>query len=285
VARWSRSGLLRPSLLRAVGALADEFDQPQRKPQRRVRSVKRGLEVASVAALMQTRSSVARAIGSASVRERPACHGLIGDAWTRPPARSRRNRCAGRCPAQRSPASSGRAGRPGVSRPATRCPEWLGARGARARCRAVSSSGGPRMARVTRPAGLVLVVDQIVPADPLEALELDRFERARDPTHHSARWPTPTSATASRRTSSAACAPTTCSRLPTSSAASTWPPARARNASAPGGWLRAPRSRLPSAGTCYGADYGRRLTVQPTGGVSRTAGSCPASTASIASRR
>ncbi len=48
---------------------------------------------------------------------------------------------------------------------------------------------------------------------------------------------------------------------------------------------RAPRSRLPSAGTCTGADYGRRLTVQPTGGVSRSAGFRPASTASIASRR
>jgi hypothetical protein len=48
---------------------------------------------------------------------------------------------------------------------------------------AVSSSGGPHMARVTRPAELVLVVDQVVPADPLVALELDRFERARDPTH------------------------------------------------------------------------------------------------------
>jgi SAM-dependent methyltransferase len=39
------------------------------------------------------------------------------------------------------------------------------------------------LARVTRPGGLVLVVDQVAPADPLVALELDRFERARDPTH------------------------------------------------------------------------------------------------------
>jgi hypothetical protein len=81
VARWSRSGLFRPSLLRAVGALADEFDQPQRKPQRRVRSVKRpgGRQGRSPDA---TRSSVARTIGSASVRERPAWHGLIGDVWS-----------------------------------------------------------------------------------------------------------------------------------------------------------------------------------------------------------
>jgi ubiquinone/menaquinone biosynthesis C-methylase UbiE len=39
------------------------------------------------------------------------------------------------------------------------------------------------LARVTRLGGHVLVVDQIAPVDPLEALELDRFERARDPGH------------------------------------------------------------------------------------------------------
>jgi ubiquinone/menaquinone biosynthesis C-methylase UbiE len=39
------------------------------------------------------------------------------------------------------------------------------------------------LARVTRPGGDVLVVDQVAPTDPLEALELDRFERARDPSH------------------------------------------------------------------------------------------------------
>lgn len=39
------------------------------------------------------------------------------------------------------------------------------------------------LARVTRPGGLVLVVDQVAHADPLISLELDRFERARDPTH------------------------------------------------------------------------------------------------------
>jgi len=36
---------------------------------------------------------------------------------------------------------------------------------------------------VTRPGGKVLVIDQIAPADPLVALELDRFERARDDSH------------------------------------------------------------------------------------------------------
>ena len=39
------------------------------------------------------------------------------------------------------------------------------------------------LVRVTRPGGYVLVVDQIAPIDPLAALELDRFERARDPSH------------------------------------------------------------------------------------------------------
>ena len=39
------------------------------------------------------------------------------------------------------------------------------------------------LARVTRIGGRVLVIDQIAPSDPLTALELDRFERARDPSH------------------------------------------------------------------------------------------------------
>jgi ubiquinone/menaquinone biosynthesis C-methylase UbiE len=39
------------------------------------------------------------------------------------------------------------------------------------------------LTRVARPGGHVLVVDQIAPVDPLEALVLDRFERARDPAH------------------------------------------------------------------------------------------------------
>jgi SAM-dependent methyltransferase len=39
------------------------------------------------------------------------------------------------------------------------------------------------MARVTAPGGRVFVDDQIAPADPLAALELDRFESARDPSH------------------------------------------------------------------------------------------------------
>jgi SAM-dependent methyltransferase len=39
------------------------------------------------------------------------------------------------------------------------------------------------LARVTSPGGRVFVDDQIAPADPLAALELDRFEQARDPSH------------------------------------------------------------------------------------------------------
>jgi ubiquinone/menaquinone biosynthesis C-methylase UbiE len=39
------------------------------------------------------------------------------------------------------------------------------------------------MTRATAPGGRIFVDDQIAPADPLTALELDRFERARDPSH------------------------------------------------------------------------------------------------------
>jgi SAM-dependent methyltransferase len=39
------------------------------------------------------------------------------------------------------------------------------------------------LARVTRPAGRILVVDQLGSVDPMTAIELDRFERARDPSH------------------------------------------------------------------------------------------------------
>ena len=39
------------------------------------------------------------------------------------------------------------------------------------------------LVRVTRLGGRVLVIDQIAPVDPLDALAVDRFERARDPGH------------------------------------------------------------------------------------------------------
>lgn len=38
------------------------------------------------------------------------------------------------------------------------------------------------LVRVTRPGGTILVADQLAPTDPLAALELTRFEHARDPT-------------------------------------------------------------------------------------------------------
>jgi ubiquinone/menaquinone biosynthesis C-methylase UbiE len=39
------------------------------------------------------------------------------------------------------------------------------------------------LSRVVRPGGRILLADQIAPADPLSALELDAFERARHPSH------------------------------------------------------------------------------------------------------
>jgi ubiquinone/menaquinone biosynthesis C-methylase UbiE len=39
------------------------------------------------------------------------------------------------------------------------------------------------LTRVTRPGGHILVVDQLGDIDPLATLAIDRFERARDPTH------------------------------------------------------------------------------------------------------
>lgn len=39
------------------------------------------------------------------------------------------------------------------------------------------------LARVTRPGGRLLIVDQLGSVDPLRSLELDRFERLRDATH------------------------------------------------------------------------------------------------------
>jgi ubiquinone/menaquinone biosynthesis C-methylase UbiE len=41
----------------------------------------------------------------------------------------------------------------------------------------------PELVRVTRPNGRLLVIDQIAPLDPPRAAEIDRFERARDPSH------------------------------------------------------------------------------------------------------
>jgi SAM-dependent methyltransferase len=39
------------------------------------------------------------------------------------------------------------------------------------------------LARVARPGGRIFIVDQLGSTDPLKSLELDRFERRRDPSH------------------------------------------------------------------------------------------------------
>ena len=39
------------------------------------------------------------------------------------------------------------------------------------------------LTRVTRPGGTLLVADQVAPIDPMEALVLNQFESARDPSH------------------------------------------------------------------------------------------------------
>jgi ubiquinone/menaquinone biosynthesis C-methylase UbiE len=39
------------------------------------------------------------------------------------------------------------------------------------------------LTRVTRPGGRILVIDQVAPGDTLAAIELNRFEQERDPTH------------------------------------------------------------------------------------------------------
>jgi ubiquinone/menaquinone biosynthesis C-methylase UbiE len=41
----------------------------------------------------------------------------------------------------------------------------------------------PELMRVLRPNGRLLVIDQLAPLDPPRAMEIDRFERARDPSH------------------------------------------------------------------------------------------------------
>jgi ubiquinone/menaquinone biosynthesis C-methylase UbiE len=70
----------------------------------------------------------------------------------------------------------------------TKLPSGLGSFDLAASVRTLHHVARPELAvaeltRVTRPGGHVLVVDQIAPVDPLAALELNRFERARDPSH------------------------------------------------------------------------------------------------------
>jgi len=71
---------------------------------------------------------------------------------------------------------------------ATKLPFELGSFDLAASLRTLHHIARPELAvaqltRVTRQRGRVLVVDQISPVDPLAALELNAFERARDPSH------------------------------------------------------------------------------------------------------
>jgi ubiquinone/menaquinone biosynthesis C-methylase UbiE len=70
----------------------------------------------------------------------------------------------------------------------TRLPPDLGPFDLTATSRTLHHVARPELAlaeltRATMPGGRVLVVDSIAPIDPLAALELNRFERARDPSH------------------------------------------------------------------------------------------------------
>jgi ubiquinone/menaquinone biosynthesis C-methylase UbiE len=69
---------------------------------------------------------------------------------------------------------------------ATRLPFQLGEFDLAGSLRSLHHVGRPELAvaelaRVTRPGGRLLVVDQIAPIDPLAAADLNAFERARDP--------------------------------------------------------------------------------------------------------
>lgn len=70
----------------------------------------------------------------------------------------------------------------------TRLPPDLGPFDLTATARTLHHVARPELAlaeltRATMPGGRMLVVDSIAPIDPLAALELNRFERARDPSH------------------------------------------------------------------------------------------------------
>ena len=164
------------------------------------------------------------------------------------------------------------------------------ARSARSTTSRVRSSPSPSSTRVTRPGGLVLVVDQIAPVDPLAALELNRFERARDPTH--ARVLSDADQRAlfdannlvlrradfdtQRRELDAVPRP----RRLRGRGAGSRPRARRRRRLLPGD-----RRLVPARQARSPLSYSRHLTVQPTGGVSVVSGSRPSRVASMASRR
>ena len=103
------------------------------------------------------------------------------------------------------------------------------------------------LARVTRPGGRVLVIDQIAPADPWSRSRVDRFERARDPTHERL-LPTSTCGALLEANGLVVCATDSPASGATSTAISTSPAARARRAT--GRAALAPPAYAPSsAGT------------------------------------
>jgi ubiquinone/menaquinone biosynthesis C-methylase UbiE len=70
----------------------------------------------------------------------------------------------------------------------TKLPEGLGSFDITACVRTFHHVARPELVvaeivRSTLPGGFILVVDQLAPVDPLVAFELNRFERARDPSH------------------------------------------------------------------------------------------------------
>jgi len=70
----------------------------------------------------------------------------------------------------------------------TRLPPGLGPFDVAASVRTLHHVARPELViaeltRAARPGGRILVVDQVAPSDPVVALELNRFEQARDPSH------------------------------------------------------------------------------------------------------
>lgn len=103
------------------------------------------------------------------------------------------------------------------------------------------------MNRLLRPGGTMLVADQLAPVDSLAAIELNRFERARDRRRRGSS-PTSICAASSTRTVSSSGTRRSSATSATSNATSIWPPATAASASARGRWR--PTARAPrSAGT------------------------------------
>ena len=139
------------------------------------------------------------------------------------------------------------------------------------------------LARVTRPGGLLLVVDQVAPIDPIAAVELDRFERARDPSHTRVLPDTDFRGLFDANDLVLRRAEFESQRRevePYLDLAGCEGGARNRARALAGGASYEVDDRLVPA-----RQASRHLIEHPTGGVSLVAGSRPSSTASIASRK